>query len=207
MRYRFPGGVAVAAGAAFLALSLGQARAMDSCSGQYSAALLHPLPTPLVAAVQLSINTPRNASLAQAFTNGMREAGLTVSGSPTVMLTMTSQVLGQGGGGTGDDELHPGSGAQSGVSNWSGGGAASLRGGQTSALPDFPSSDMFAPQQPVQSALLILRVEAHNAQDNSLSWVAVLQCTMQGTDDQRRAYEIGRLIGGSIGKRVADTPL
>jgi hypothetical protein len=180
---------------------------MDSCSGQYSAALLHPLPVPMVVALQLSDPSDRNVSLANAFTKGMREAGLVVSGSPTVKLSLSAQVLGQGGVSASGGGLNPGGGAQSGASSWWGGDVASLQGGQTSALPDFPASSMFAPQQPVQSALLVLRVEARNTQDNTLGWVAVVQCTMLGTDDQTRAYELGHLIGGSIGKRVNATPL
>jgi hypothetical protein len=59
----------------------------------------------------------------------------------------------------------------------------------------------------VQSALLVLRVEAHNAQDNTLAWVASVQCTMQGTDNQTLAYQLGYLIGGAIGKRRDDAPV
>ncbi len=146
-------------------------------------------------------------ALAQAFTNGMHDAGLVVSGSPTVKLSLSAQVLGQGGGSASDSALNPGGGVQSGLSTWSGGGAASLEGGQTMALPEFPSSSILSPQQPVQSALLILRVEARSTQDNTLSWVAVVQCTMQGTDDQMRAHEFGQLVGKSIGKRLDLTPL
>jgi hypothetical protein len=207
MPQRFFGGAGVAASAAFLAISLGQACAMDTCSGQYSAALLHPLPAPMVVGLQLSNPSDRNVSLAKAFTNGMREAGLVVTGTPTVQLSLTAQVLGQGGGSTSGGGLNPGGGTQSGASSWSGGGASSLQGGQNPALPDFPDSSIFAPQQPVQSALLVLRVEARNTQDNTLSWIAVVQCTMQGTDDQTRAYELGHLVGGSIGKRLDATPL
>lgn len=207
MRYRFLASTCVAAGTAFVAITLGQASAMESCVGHYSAGLLHPLPEPVVVALDLHNNTERNASLAREFTNGMREAGLAVSGSPTVRLSLSSQVIGQGGGGTNGGALNPGGGAQSGASSWSGGGAAALEGGETPALPDFPGTGILSPQQPVQSALLVMRVEARNAQDNTLDWVAVVQCTMRGTNDRTRAHELGQLIGGSFGKRLGDTPL
>jgi hypothetical protein len=198
----------VATGVLCVAVGVGQARAMDSCAGKYSAALLSPLTDPTVVALDLRASFDINAPLAQAFTNGMREAGLAVSGTPTVKLTLSYQVIGQGGGsGTSGGGLNQGGGGQTGWTSWTGGAAGALQGGQTLALPDIPSYDAFSPQQPVQSALLVLRVEAHNAQDNTLAWVASVQCTMQGTDNQTLAYQLGYLIGGAIGKRRDDAPV
>jgi hypothetical protein len=208
MLWRYTGGAAViAVGAAFMAIGIGQASAMDSCTGKYSAALLHPLAEPAVVALDLHDSSDVNAALGQAFTNGMREAGQVVSGAPTVKLSLSYQVIGQGGGDAGGGGLNQGGGGQTGWSNWSGGGAAALQGGQTLALPDFPRNDVFSPQQPVQSALLVLRVEARNTQNNTLDWVASVQCTMQGTDNQTLAYQLGYLIGGVIGKRRDDSPV
>ena len=143
----------VATGVLCVAVGVGQARAMDSCAGKYSAALLSPLTDPTVVALDLRASFDINAPLAQAFTNGMREAGLAVSGTPTVKLTLSYQVIGQGGGsGTGDGGLNQGGGGQTGWTSWTGGAAGALQGGQTLALPDIPSYDAFSPQQPVQSA-------------------------------------------------------
>ena len=196
-----------AAIAASVAIGVGQACAMESCTGKYSAALLHPLAEPAVVALDLQGSPDLNAPLARAFTNGIREAGLIVSSTPTVKLSLSYQVSGQGGGGGGDGGLNQGGGAQTGWSSWSGGAAASLEGGQTLALPDIPSYDAFSPQQPVQSALLMLRVEARNTQSNTLDWVASIQCTIQSTDNQTLAYQLGYLVGGAIGKRVDDAPV
>jgi hypothetical protein len=201
------GGAIVAICAAFATIGVGQAYAMDSCAGKYSAALLHPLAEPAVVALDLHDSSDVNVALGSAFTNGMREAGQAVSGIPTVKLTLSYQVIGQGGGDAGGGGLNQGGGGQTGWSNWSGGGAAALQGGQTLALPDFPRYDAFSAQQPVQSALLVLRVEARNTRDNTLDWIASVQCTMQGTDNQTLAYQLGYLIGGVIGKRRDDTPL
>jgi hypothetical protein len=208
MLRRYIEGTAVTAlGAAFVAIGVGQASAMDSCTGKYSAALFHPLAEPTVVALDLHDSSDVNAALGKAFINGMREAGRLVSGPPTVKLSLSYQVLGQGGGDTGGAGLNQGGGGQSGWSNWSGGGAAALQGGQTLALPDFPRNDVFSPQQPVQSALLVLRVEARNTRDNTLDWVASLQCTMQGSDNQTLAYQLGYLIGGVLGERRDESPV
>jgi hypothetical protein len=208
MLRRYPGvAVVVAIGAASAAIGIGQASAMDSCTGKYSAALLHPLAEPPVLALDLHDSSDVNAALGQAFTKGLREAGRVVTGTPTVKLSLSYQVIGQGGANAGGAGLNQGGGGQTGWSSWSGGGAAALGGGQTLALPDFPRYGAFSPEQPVQSALLILRVEARNTRDNSLDWVASVQCTMRGNDNQILAYQLGYLIGGVIGKRRDESPV
>ena len=192
------------AAAAGVALAAGPVAAMDSCTGRYSAALFHPLAEPAVVALDLHDSSDVNAALGRSFMNGVREAGQAVSGAPTVKLSITYQIIGQGGSNAGGGGLNQGGGQ----TDWSAGGAAAaLQGGQTPALPDFPRYDAFSPQQPVQSALLIVRVEAHDARDNALDWVASVQCTMQGTDNQTLAYQLGYLIGGAIGKRRDNAPV
>ena len=195
-------------GTAFMMIGSLHAYAMQSCSGMYSATLLQPLTEPTVITLDLADSSVVPASLGQAFTNGMQAAGATVSGTPTVRLRLSYQVTGQGGGRYGGGGgLNTGGGPQTGWSNWSGGDAAALQGGQTLALPDIPNYDVFSPAQPVQSALLILRAEARNAGANAPNWVASLQCTMQGTDNQTLAYQLGYLIGGAIGKQRTKAPV
>jgi hypothetical protein len=82
-----------------------------------------------------------------------------------------------------------------------------LQGGQTAALPDIPNFDAFSPKQPVQSALLVVQFEARNVGAAAPDWVASLQCTMQGTDNKTLAYQLGRLIGGAIGKQRSNAPV
>lgn len=191
---------------ALVAIGGNPASALESCIGKYSAALLHPVTVPAVVALDLHDSSDVNAALGKAFINGMHEAGQLVSGAPTVRLSLSYDVIGQGGG-AGGGGPNQGGGAATGWSNWSGGGAAALQGGQTLALPDFPRYGAFSPQQAVQSALLVLRVEARNTRDNSLDWVASVQCTMQGGDDQALAYQLGYLMGGAIGKRRDNAPV
>ena len=173
----------------------------------YSAALLHPLTQPTVVALDLADSSVLTTSVGQAFANGMREAGVIMAGTPTVHLRLTYQVMGQNGGDGGGGGLNTGGGPQTGWSSWSGGDAAALQGGQTLALPDIPNYDAFSPAQPVQSALLILRAEARNKDADAPDWVASVQCTMQGTDNQTLAYQLGYAIGGAIGKERNKAPI
>ena len=202
------GTAALAAGFGLAVCIAGPARAMDSCSGMYSATLLHPLTEPTIVALDLADSSDVSKNLGEAFTNGMQEAGTTVTGTPTVKLRLSYQILGQGGSGNGGGGgLNQGGGAQTGWTSWSGGDAAALQGGQTAALPDIPNFDAFSPKQPVQSALLVVRFEARNIGADAPDWVASLQCTMQGTDNKTLAYQLGRLIGGAIGKQRSNAPV
>jgi hypothetical protein len=195
------------AGTGLMIIGVLHAHAMQSCTGIYSATLLQPLTEPTVVGLDLADSSVVPPNLGQAFTNGMQAAGVTVTGAPTVSLRLSYQVIGQGSGGGGGDGLNTGGGPQTGWSSWSGGDAAALQGGQTLALPDIPNYDAFSPAQPVQSALLMLRAEARNAGANAPDWVASLQCTMQGTDNQTLAYQLGYLIGGAIGKQRNKAPV
>jgi hypothetical protein len=208
MRSRITPKATLAAGLGLAMCIAGPAKAMDSCSGMYSATLLHPLTEPTIVALDLADSSDVSKHLAEAFTNGMQEAGTTVAGAPTVKLRLSYQILGQGGstnGGGGG--LNQGGGAQTGWTGWSGGDAAALQGGQTAALPDIPNFDAFSPKQPVQSALLVVRFEARNVGAEAPDWVASLQCTMQGTDNKTLAYQLGRLVGGAIGKQRSNAPV
>ncbi|HET7881311.1 MAG TPA: hypothetical protein VFL55_10530 [Acetobacteraceae bacterium] len=189
-------------------VQIGSAGAMESCVGHYSAALLNALPVPTVVALDVPDSTPTNANLLQAFTRGMSEAGQATGSQPTVKLSLSYQVTGQGGGGGGSDggSTTPG-GTAGGWSNWSGSNAPWLQGGETAALPGIPSYDAFSPQPAAQSALLFLRAQLQPVGASTPAWIATLQCTMQAADNQQLAYQLGYLIGGAIGKRIDNSPL
>jgi hypothetical protein len=183
----------------------GRSLAMDSCAGQYSAALLQALPVPNVVALDLRDSSDTNVALARAFTDGLRAAGQRVDGTATTKLTLIYQTIGQNNasaGGAGS----PG-GAGSGWSDWSGDNAPWLQGGQSAALPDMPRYDMFSPAPAPQPVIRMLRAQLRDAQSNAVDWVATLQCTPQGNDNRQLAYDLGTLIGGAIGKRIDRTPL
>jgi hypothetical protein len=197
---------AVVAGAMLgLAAPIGPAQALDSCSGQYSAAALHPLPVPTVVKLNLRDSSPVNVTLAKAFTTGMQQAGLQVDGPPTVTLSITFTVLGQGGS-SGPGPAQPGGTGTDGGSG-SGTNAPWLQGGWTAELPDMPRYDIFTPQQPAQSALLVLRVEAADPSSGTTDWIGSIQCTLLGNDNQTLAFQLGYRIGGTLGKRVDQAPL
>jgi len=182
------------------------AAAMDTCNGQYSAAALSPLPTPTVISLDLSGSTITPPPLAQAFTQGIQDAGQRVGTPSNAILTLSWNVIGQGGGsgtggGNGIGSPYTGDNATN-WSNWSGSNAAWLQGGETAALPGIPSYTMFSPKPAVQSALLVLRAQVRPTGAGVAAWIATLQCTIQTGDNSKLAYELGRLLGSSIGREV-----
>jgi hypothetical protein len=182
------------------------AAAMDTCNGQYSAAALSPLPTPTVISLDLSGSTITPPPLAQAFTQGIQDAGQRVGTPSNAILTLSWNVIGQGGGsgtggGNGIGSPYTGDNATN-WSNWSGSNAAWLQGGETAALPGIPSYTMFSPKPAIQSALLVLRAQVRPTGAGVAAWIATLQCTIQTGDNSKLAYELGRLLGSSIGREV-----
>ncbi|MBS0639782.1 MAG: hypothetical protein JSS43_07915 [Proteobacteria bacterium] len=188
-------------------MASGAAKAMDSCTGTYSAALLSPLTAPTVVALAVSDNSDMTTRLAQAFTGGMQDAGVTVTGAPTVSLQLSYQVVGQGGSVPGGPVMSQAGDPQTGWSSWSGGQTAALQGGITLAMPDIPNTDMFNPAQGSQSGLLMLRAEARANGAGAPNWIAMLQCTVQTTDSLQLARQLGYLLGSAIGKEVRQSPV
>ncbi|MFL5257850.1 MAG: hypothetical protein ACJ8AI_34220 [Rhodopila sp.] len=207
MQSRFFRCLSALCGAGLILAAGGIARATDSCAGSYSATLLQPLAAPTVVDLDLSDSSDMTARLAQAFTGGMQDAGVTVSGSPNVILRLSYQVVGQGGSVPGGPVINPAGNPDTGWSSWSGGQTAALQGGITLALPDIPNTDMFNPQQTAQSALLMLRAEARNQGGGLPVWIAVLQCTVQTTDSVMLARQLGYVLGGAVGKEINKAPV
>ena len=163
--------------------------AISSCSGTYSAALLRPLPAPLVVGLVASDDSPRNLELAARFRAGMQKAGASMAGAPTVQLRLA--VTMNGGLEPAGPAAPPGR-----AFSWVGGGVDRQFPDQTRIRrPGWNT-----PPMTVQ-----LRAELRPSQAEPVAWVATLQCAMQGDDEQQLAYEIGTLIGGTIGRRVDQT--
>jgi hypothetical protein len=198
-------GTFVAGAVLGLAAPTGPAHALESCNGQYSAAALQPLPVPTVVKLDLRDSSPVNVDLAKAFTGGMQQAGLHVDGPPTVKLSLTFSIIGQGGS-SGSAAVPPG-GAGADGNYATGTNAPWLNGGFTAQLPDMPRYDLFTPQQPAQSGLLMLRVEATDPSTGATDWIGSIQCTLLGDDNKTLAYQLGYRIGGTLGKRVDNGPL
>ncbi len=187
------------------------AAAMDACNGQYSAAALSPLPTPTVISLDLSGSTITSPDLVRAFTQGMQEAGQRVGTPSNAVLTLSWNVIGQGGGsgtggGNGAGSPYAGDNA-TGWSNWSGSNAAWMQGGETAALPGIPSYTMFSPKRAAQSALLVMRAQVRPTGAGVAAWIATLQCTIQPVENSKLAYELGRLLGSAIGREINQSPM
>jgi hypothetical protein len=193
-------------------LHVASGHAMSACSGEYSTAVFQPMPVPTTVRLDLQDSSSVSMALANAFTAGMSAAGLKVGSPAAVKLTVTYNVLGQGGAPSGASSApiaigttDTGWGAQWGNSQtW-------LDGGWTTSLPDLPRYDIFNPQPQLQpqgqSALLVVRVVANNAATGALTWIASVQCRAQGSDNRLLASQLGRLVGGSFGKRVSRGPM
>jgi hypothetical protein len=169
--------------------------AMDTCSGQLSAAALHPLPNPAITILDVFDNSARSLRLGRIFTDGMKRGGMRVDGTPTLKAVVTVSNLGGG------DSYRPRYRAADRNDSYA------LEGGVYRALPDLPSDSILAPASPAQAPLLIVRVELRNAESAQVDWIASLQCTPRGGDDQRLAFELGELVGRSAGKRIESSPL
>ena len=183
------------------------AAAMDACTGQYSAAALSPLPTPTVISLDLSGSTPTAPGLAQAFTQGLQDAGQRVGSPSNAVLTLSWSIIGQrGGSGNGTGSPIAGNNATD-WSNWSGSNTAWLQGGETAALPGIPSYTMFSPRPAVQSAMLVMRAQVRPAGAGVAAWIATLQCTMQPVDNSKLAYQLGHILGSAIGREINQSPM
>ena len=181
---------------ALLALAARPAWALEGCPGSFVASALQPLPSPLVVALDIANDSPQNQALSQSFANGLQAAGVQIGSPSTARLGVTYNMIGGGsGGGSGGD------------APWDYSDNSAFQGGVARQLPAFPSSDMFSPSSPPQNSLLILRIDVHNAQTNELDWVAPVQCSMQSGDSQQLAYDLGYLVGTTIGQRVQNRPL
>ena len=186
--------VAVLGGAMAASGWVGGAAAMSSCEGTFAAALLQPLPTPTVVALDIRDDSPSNVRMGARFLAGLREAGVAVGERANVVLHIdTSQLRGTPGASTdpGDQSY-----ASSPVTT----------GGVQQALPAIPSDSIARPPA-APRPLLILRIEASAGQTAPASWVASVQCGIMGSDDEQRAQDLGRAIGGILGQRVERRPL
>jgi hypothetical protein len=150
------------------------------------------LPQPAVVGVDLTDNSPENAALATAFTDGMSSAGAQVPGSQaaTVKMRLSWQVLSPGGGsGSGD------SGSSAGAAQ------PFLQGGPQREAPSIPNSGVITGRQTTQPGLLVFRAEARDPSGATVFWIGLLQCTLLGSENDKLLFELGQLIGGSIGQR------
>lgn len=160
--------------------------ALESCSGSYSATLLHPLPARLVVGLVISDDSPRNLELAARFKDGLQRAGIAVGGAANVQMRVIASVSGR------DDDLGAAPRSDSASSWWNGGADQQLPG----------ESRFGGNRQSSGPVTLRLRVEIRRSATDPVAWAATLRCTMRGDDERQLAYDIGTVIGGAVGRRV-----
>jgi hypothetical protein len=187
---------AAARSAALLVASVitwsGGASAAPSCQGTYAATSLQPLPERAVVDLDIRDRSQRNLMLADRFLRGVREVGIAVGQDANVLLHVTTSRLGETSSGAAR-------GAERTYSEL--GGLAG--GGMRPMLPPMPATGVTASRPaPAAQPLLALRVDATVGKDTRPAWVASVQCQMTGSDDGSVAQELGRVVGGALGKRV-----
>jgi hypothetical protein len=130
--------------------------------------------------------------LADRFLRGVREAGVAVGQGANVLLHVSTSRLGETSSGATR-------GAERSYSEL--GGLAG--GGMRPSLSPLPATSMRASRSaPGAQPLLALRVDATESKNTRIAWIASLQCQMTGSDDGGVAQELGRVIGGVLGKGV-----
>ena len=180
--------------AALLSLGAGAAQAQYACGGSYAATLLHPLPFPTVVALEIYDNSPENVRLGAKFTDGLRQAGVTVDGTPNARLRLTMNILGPNGPSLGSSR-------QTEYQDWK-----AMGGGVDQQLPDTPNQGIIprrGSRNGPGASTLMLRAEITDPDTRPVAWVATLQCAIGSQSNDQLAYDLGVLIGGAIGKTVA----
>ncbi len=172
-------------------VSCGAASAAPSCQGTYAATSLQPLPARVVVDLDIRDRSEHNLMLADRFLGGVREAGIAVGRDANVLLHVKTSRLGEASSGDGRR-------AERTYSELNG----LAGGGMRPELPPMPAAGMRTSPSGPTPPLLVLRVDATVSKATRIAWVASVQCRMTGSDEGGVAQELGRIIGGSLGKRV-----
>ena len=174
-----------------------EAHPMQTCRGSLSATLLQPLPTSIVAGLDIHDRSARNLKLADRFMIGVHEAGVAVGPQPNLLLHVDMSVLGKSGSSSGRmvERNYP--------------DLSGLRVGSQVALAPIPSTGLSttARRAPPTPPLLFLRIDATVDTETRISWVISVQCQMTGTDEGLLAQQLGRVVGGALGQRIERRPL
>lgn len=165
--------------------------AAQRCTGTYAATALRPLPPPVIVALDIRDPSPENQRLGQRFMQGVRDAGAKVDGTATAGISVFYSVLGL------DTDRLSGGGERSfaDFGNFSGGGL-------NPSTPSEARMRVIPPRHPHSPATLALRAEVTHRGSTQVDWVLSLQCQMTEQEPMELAYEIGRLIGGALGRTV-----
>lgn len=168
-----------------------RAMATQSCPGSYATAVMQALPAKVVANLDIHDRSARNLELSERFLAGLRDAGVQVGAQPNVLLHVDVSQIGKEAA---DPQWH---GA---VSSYS--GLAGLQGGPQVNLPALPSAKFASPRSQGTPPLLFIRIDATVGDATRISWVATIQCQMLDENEKHLAEDLGRVVGGALGKRI-----
>jgi hypothetical protein len=166
--------------AAFLACA-GQADAKPegSCSGNLRAALVDPLPKPLILGASKRISDTANPELTRRFVDGLRDAGLTISEQPNATLSIAVSVV-------------PGKSSR-------------VRGGAYQGFEWMSGAPVQGDaSHDIRSAMLSISATVVDTATASQSWVGTIDCTIRTNDPGGLAEFIGKTIGSAVGRNVSD---
>ena len=169
------------------------AAATEACQGSYITAVLQPLPSNPIVGLDVRDRSPRNLRLAELFKAGLRQSGAVVGEHPNVVLRLTVSRLGDFAH---ESRTPPAKSYPE---------FAGLQGGMQPELPPIPSQGLIVPRSPPKPPLMFVRVDATVGDASRPSWLASIQCSLFGTDEQL-AGDLGRLVGSTLGERTERRP-
>jgi hypothetical protein len=188
MTYAFPR-MAAAIGLAGLACVAATPAAAQRCAGTYAATAIHPLPQPIVARLDIRDNSPENMRLGASFMQGVRDAGTRADGAANAVISINYSVI----------DLNAGLGGVEGPSYEGFGGFSD---GPDPSLPGSSRLRLRQPSHPHAPVTLSLRAEVTQPGSTQVAWVLSLQCQMTEQEPVSLAYDVGRMVGGTIGQTV-----
>lgn len=188
MSYALPR-MAAAIALAGLAFVAATPAAAQRCAGTYAATAIHPLPQPIVARLDIRDKSPENLRLGESFMQGVRDGGTRVDGAVNAVISINYSVI----------DLNAGMGGIEGPSYEGFGG---FSGGPDPSLPGSSRMRLRQPAHPHAPVTLSLRAEVSQPGGARVDWVLSLQCQMTEQEPVSLAYEVGRMIGGTIGQTV-----
>jgi len=149
-------------------------RAADTCTGTYSASLIHPIKLPNVVMLP-DKGRPEMTELRSRLVAGLQRGGLVTSGQPRTRLDFSAMAI-------------PAPGMISSVPG--------SYHGYGWALDSSLSGD------PIVSSTLQVLVTLTDVQTFEISWVLTLQCTIKTEDRGIVVERIGEIVGRAMGKEV-----
>ena len=170
-------------------LPAGAALAGDTCSGTMFSGALGPLPKSITIGLLLRDDSPRNLAMAQRFKDGLASGGARVEGIANTQLAITAQFYPANSNFRNNLPTQPAGRA---TFDW---------GGIPRTAPDQTRMDIRRGSNGGGGAtVLVLRADLRPADSGRVAWSATVRCDVQTTDMNQLAFDLGALLGPTIGK-------